>query len=77
MNPMGGAFKKMNKTSENMTYFIDNKTFLCQHKNLYPLTDRRVIWVSETMYRNIEKIVQHGSHKYITSEGGEDLKISN
>ena len=25
------------------------------------------------MYRDIEKIIHHDSHKYITSEGGEDL----
>ena len=25
------------------------------------------------MYRDIEKIIQHDSQKYITSEGGEDL----
>ena len=25
------------------------------------------------MYRDIEKIIQHYSQKYITSEGGEDL----
>ena len=30
----------MNKNSDNMTYLIDNKTFLCQHKKLDPLTDR-------------------------------------
>ena len=25
------------------------------------------------MYRDIEKIIQHDSYKYITSEGGENL----
>ena len=37
----GKTFKKMNKTSENMTYLIYNKTFLCQHNKLHPLTARR------------------------------------
>ena len=31
----------MNKTSENVTYLIDNKTFLCLYKKLHPLRDRR------------------------------------
>ena len=32
------------------------------------------------MYRDVEKIIQHDSHKYITSEGGDNLsyqKLSN
>ena len=29
--------------------------------------------MSETMYRDIEKIIQHDSHKYITSEVGGNL----
>ena len=62
----------MNTTSENMTYLIDNKHFLCQHKNLHPLTDRRGKLISETMYRYIEKIIQHDSQKYITSEVRDD-----
>ena len=33
--------KKMNKTSENMTYIIDKKKVLCQHKKLHLLTARR------------------------------------
>ena len=41
----------MNKTSDNMTYIIDNKTFLCQHKKLDPLTARRGKWIPETLYR--------------------------
>ena len=40
MNPME-KHKKKNKTSENTTYLIDNKIFLCQHKHLHPLTSRR------------------------------------
>ena len=63
----------MNKTSENMTYLIDNKTFLCQHNKLYPLTARRVKLISEIFYREISTIIKKDSWKCITSEGGEDL----
>ena len=63
----------MNKTSENMTYLIDNKNVLCQHNKLDTLTDKRGKWILETMYRDIEYIIQHDSHKYITSGGEEYL----
>ena len=46
---------------------------MCQCNKLHPLTARRVKWVSEAMYRDIEKIIQHDSQKYITSEDGDDL----
>ena len=39
--PMEKHLKKTNKTSENMTYLINNKTFLCQYNRLHPLTARR------------------------------------
>ena len=65
--------KKMNTTSENIKYLIYNRKFLCQHNKLHPLTDRRGNWVSETLYREIENIIQHYSQKYITSEVEEDL----
>ena len=63
----------MNTTSENTTYLIDNKMFLCQHDKLHPLTDRRGKWISETLYREIENIIKNDSRNYITSDGGEDL----
>ena len=63
----------MNKTSDNMTYLIDNKTFLCQHNKLDPLTARRVKWIPETLYREIASIVKNDSPKCGTQEGGEDL----
>ena len=47
----------MNKTSENMTYLIDNKKILCHHNKLQPLTDRRKKLMSEKMYRDIENII--------------------
>ena len=59
----------MNKTSENTTYIIDNKCFMCQHNKLHPLTARGVKWISETLYRDIENIIKNDSQKYITSEG--------
>ena len=73
MNPMEKYIIKMNTTSENMTYLVDNKNILRQHKKLHPLIARRVKYIPETMYRNIEKNIHHDSHKYITSEGGDDL----
>ena len=63
----------MNIISENMTYLVDNKAIMCQHNKLHPLTGRRGKLISETMYRDIEKIIQHDSQKYIISEGVEDL----
>ena len=42
---------------------------------MHPLTARRGKWISETIYREIENIIQHDSQKYIASEGGEDLSI--
>ena len=63
----------MNKTSDNMIYLIDNKTFLCQHKKLDPLTARRGKFIPETLYREIESIVKNDSPKCGTQEGGEDL----
>ena len=55
MNPMEKHTKTMNKTLENTTYLIDNNFLLCQHKKLHPLTARRGKWISETLYRDIEK----------------------
>ena len=65
--------KTKNKTSENTTYLIDNKTNLCQHNKLHPLINRREKLISETLYKDIETIIKNGSRKCITSEGGEDL----
>ena len=73
MNPMETQITEMNRTSENMKYPVDNKKFLCQHKKLHPLTAIKVNIISETMYRDIKKYIQHDSQKYITSEYGEDL----
>ena len=63
----------MNKTSENTTYLIDNKKFLCQHNKFYPLTARRGKWISEKLYREIASIIKNDSPNCITPEGGEDL----
>ena len=73
MNPMEKQITKMNTTSENMTYLIDIKNILCKHNKLHPLASRRGKCISETIYRYIEKIIQHDSQKYITSQGGDDL----
>ena len=55
MNPMGKRITKRNTTPENITYLVDNKTVLCQHGKFHPLTARKGEWISETMYRDIEK----------------------
>ena len=49
MNPMEKLKNSTNKISENMTYLMDSKTFLCQHKKLDPLTTRRGKWIPETL----------------------------
>ena len=46
---------------------------MCQHNKMHPLTDRKGKWISQTMYKDIEHIIQNDSQKYITSEVGEDL----
>ena len=56
LNPMAKLKNKMNKTTENMTYLINNKKFLCQHNKLHPLTSIRRKWISETLYREIASI---------------------
>ena len=56
-----------------MTYLMDNKTFLCQHKKLDQLTARRGKWIPETLYREIEKIVKNDSPTCGTQEGEETL----
>ena len=55
MNPMEKHITKMNTSSKNMTYLVDNRKSLCQHNKLRPLTARRGKWVSEKIYRDIEK----------------------
>ena len=63
----------MSKTSENMTYLIYSKMFLCQNKKLDPLTARRGKWIPETLYREIARIVKNYSPKCGTQEDGETL----
>ena len=73
MNSMEKLKNTMNKSSDNMTYLIDNKKILCQHKKLEPLTDRRGKWIPETLYREIASIAKNDSPKCGTQEGREDL----
>ena len=54
MNPMEKQIIRMNTTLQNMTYLIVNKTILCQHNKLNPLTYRREKSISETMNGYIE-----------------------
>ena len=62
----------MNTTSDNMTYLVDLKNPR-QHNKLHSLTDRRVKWISETMYKEIERSFIMTNNKNITSECGDDL----
>ena len=56
----------MNTSAEKMTYLVDNKTIMCQYTKLHPLTARRGKWISETIYRDIEKsfIKIHKIHQF-------------
>ena len=45
----GKTDKKMNTTSENMTYIIDNKKDLCKQNKLHPLTYSRGKWIPDTL----------------------------
>ena len=51
MNSMKKSVSKITTTSENMTYLVDNKTILRQHKKLHPLIARRVKYISEQSIR--------------------------
>ena len=68
MNRMVTQITKRNAASENITYLVDYTLFMCQHKKLHPLKSRRGKLILETMNGDIETIIQHDSHKYITSE---------
>ena len=75
MNPMEKQ-KKKNTASKNMIYLVDDKKFLCQHNKLNQLIYRRENCILETMYRDVEQIIQYHSQKYITLEG-RDFFLSN
>ena len=45
----------MNTTSDNITYLVDNRKILCQHKKLHLFTDRRRELISEKIFGDIEK----------------------
>ena len=47
--------QKVNIPSENIKYPVHNKKVQCQHKKLHPLKARRGKYISETIYRYIEK----------------------
>ena len=55
MNPMEKQITKINTTSKNKTYLVENQKNMCQHNKLHPLTSKREKLKSETMYRDIEK----------------------
>ena len=73
MNPMEKQITKINIPSESIIYLVDNQKNLCQYNKLHPLTAIKLNIISETMYGDIKKYIQHDSQKYITSEYGEDL----
>ena len=73
MNPMGKTIAERNTTSGNVPYLVSNENCMCRHGKFHPLISRKGKWISETMYRDIVKIIQQDTHKYITSEGREGL----
>ena len=46
---------------------------MCQHSKLHPLIARRIKWIPETVYRDIEENIQNNPQKYFTSGGEHDL----
>ena len=44
-----------NTTSDNVSYLTDNKSCICRHEKLHPLTARKGGFISEGLYRYIEK----------------------
>ena len=53
---------------------VDNEKYLCQHGKLHPLTSIKGKFISETIYRYFEGIIQQDSHRYITWKENEGLK---
>ena len=70
---MGKHIIERKTTSDNFSYLVDNKTFLCQHKTFHPLTAKKKKWISEKMHRDLENIIQKDSHRYITPERNQGL----
>ena len=55
VNPTEKQIIERITTSDNVSFLVDNKNFLCQHEKLHPLTAIKGKWISETMHRYIEK----------------------
>ena len=55
MNPMKINITERNTILENVPYMDDKKKCLCQNGKLLLLTARKGIFISEIMYRDIEK----------------------
>ena len=55
MNPTGKQITEKKKTSDNISFLIDNKSCLCKHEKLHPLTARKGEWILERLYKDIEK----------------------
>ena len=73
MNPMEKLNIERNPTSENISYLVDNKNYLCQHEKLHPITARTGKYISETMYRDLLRKILQGSHRTITPQENEVL----
>ena len=41
--------------SDNVSYLNDNKDYLFRHEKVHPLTARKGKWISERLYRYLEK----------------------
>ena len=55
INPMEEQIIERNTKYYNISLFVDNKCFLCEHEKLHPFTARKGKWISESMNRDIEK----------------------
>ena len=77
MNPMEKQIIERNTTSYNVSFLVDNKNCPFQYEKLHPLIDRKGKLVSETMYRDIEKIIQQDSLRYVTPDANEGFQLKN
>ena len=70
---MEKQIREKNKTSDNASYLVDNEKSICQHRKLYQLTARKEKFISETIYADLEGIIQQDSHIYINPQENEGL----
>ena len=57
MNPMEKPHRERNPKPENISYLVDNKTFLYYHGYFYQLTAIKGKYTPATMYQYLENII--------------------